>query len=367
MQNCSRDDSGCHSPSKQTGTATPVIFVYDATGQLAAEYGSLAEATGVTYLHTDHLGSTRLVTDGTTSVKRMDYFPFGGELTAGDTAYRTTAALFTSGLTPTQKFTGKERDAETGLYYFGARYMSAARGRFTSPDPLLESGNPKNPQSWNRYAYTFNNPHRFVDPNGLCSAPAVKPGETGVCIDLYISAPTIGIIGLGDNRGPAPNDPSATYRQELQLALNAKSGGVRIVKDDPGVSEGLPVTDDLGNTGPTIALKGSSKTFVSPTTTDKQGNHHFAIYNEALNGVANLPAIGLLAPQDTIKTDLKFVFTPDGKVGLDPGGTRTAYPSIEIYRYDGGGKPTTIFQRKESGNPADLCCRNQAIPRVSPR
>ena len=38
-------------------------------------------------------------------------------------------------------FTSKERDAETGLDYFGARYMSAAQGRFTSPDPLMASAN----------------------------------------------------------------------------------------------------------------------------------------------------------------------------------------------------------------------------------
>jgi RHS repeat-associated protein len=59
------------------------------------------------------------------------------------------------------QFTGKERDAETGLDYFGARYMSAAQGRFTSPDPLLSSAHIASPQSWNRYSYTLNNPLRF--------------------------------------------------------------------------------------------------------------------------------------------------------------------------------------------------------------
>jgi RHS repeat-associated protein len=62
---------------------------------------------------------------------------------------------------------GKERDNETGLDFFGARYLSAAEGRFTSPDPLLNSGRPSVPQSWNRYAYTLNNPLRFIDPTGL--------------------------------------------------------------------------------------------------------------------------------------------------------------------------------------------------------
>lgn len=64
-------------------------------------------------------------------------------------------------------FPGKERDAETGLDYFGFRYYSGAQGRFTSPDPLLNSGRPWLPQSWNRYAYTLNNPLRYTDPLGL--------------------------------------------------------------------------------------------------------------------------------------------------------------------------------------------------------
>ncbi|MFO0508677.1 MAG: RHS repeat-associated core domain-containing protein [bacterium] len=61
--------------------------------------------------------------------------------------------------------TGKERDAETGLDYFGLRYMSATQGRFTSPDPLRDQ-HPEYPQSWNLYAYVRNNPLLFYDPNG---------------------------------------------------------------------------------------------------------------------------------------------------------------------------------------------------------
>jgi RHS repeat-associated protein len=66
-----------------------------------------------------------------------------------------------------QRFTGKEREGETGADYFGARWLHAGFGRFTSPDPLLNSGRPWQPQSWNRYAYTLNNPLKFIDPTGL--------------------------------------------------------------------------------------------------------------------------------------------------------------------------------------------------------
>ncbi|MCA2968810.1 MAG: RHS repeat-associated core domain-containing protein [Acidobacteriaceae bacterium] len=67
---------------------------------------------------------------------------------------------------PAGLFTGKERDAETGLDYFGARYFSGAQGRFTSPDAPGADQWTVNPQSWNLYGYVRNNPLRFVDPRG---------------------------------------------------------------------------------------------------------------------------------------------------------------------------------------------------------
>jgi len=68
--------------------------------------------------------------------------------------------------------TGKERDTESGNDYFGARYYASSMGRFMSPDPVLNSGRPENPQSWNRYSYAFNNPLKIVDPTGLYNLPA---------------------------------------------------------------------------------------------------------------------------------------------------------------------------------------------------
>jgi len=65
-------------------------------------------------------------------------------------------------------FTGKERDTESGLDYFGARHYASTMGRFMSPDPSgLASVSPSNPQSWNLYSYVLNNPLINVDPNGL--------------------------------------------------------------------------------------------------------------------------------------------------------------------------------------------------------
>lgn len=68
--------------------------------------------------------------------------------------------------TPTaNKFTGKERDSESGLDNFGARYFGSSMGRFMSPDPL--AGHTEDPQTLNRYVYVRNNPLNLTDPTGL--------------------------------------------------------------------------------------------------------------------------------------------------------------------------------------------------------
>jgi len=75
-----------------------------------------------------------------------------------------------------QKFGSNERDNETGLDFFGARYFGNTQGRFTSVDPFspivdLDDENDfvqylGQPQNWNRYAYVWNNPLTFIDPDG---------------------------------------------------------------------------------------------------------------------------------------------------------------------------------------------------------
>src|ERR1017187_6728634 len=139
------------------------VFVYDAQGDLVAEYGIIGPpSTGTKYLTADHLGSTRMVTDSQGNcMERHDYLAYGAEVNRGSGS----CYDFNAGVR--QRFTGKERDAETGLDYFGARYMSSAQGRFTSPDPLYITKQKKlYPQQWNLYSYAANNPLSLIDPDG---------------------------------------------------------------------------------------------------------------------------------------------------------------------------------------------------------
>jgi len=110
----------------------------------------------VEYYHLDALGSVRVVTNEAGAVvARHDFLPFGEEWNPQPN-------------TPPKKlFTGHERDADTGLDYFGARYYHPQVGRFTTIDPAMTlKENLVDPQRWNRYAYVRNNPLRLVDPDG---------------------------------------------------------------------------------------------------------------------------------------------------------------------------------------------------------
>ena len=125
--------------TKAAGGQT-TVYVYDALGELAAEYGQATD-NGTVYLTADALGSTRLATKGNAATgasvaQNYDYLPFGEEIGAGTAGRDSTfsAGVYPSAANgPSQRFTGKERDGETGLDYFGARHMSLASGRFTRP------------------------------------------------------------------------------------------------------------------------------------------------------------------------------------------------------------------------------------------
>jgi len=126
------------------GTQRITTTYYYANGRRVA----MRTAAGVTYVHSDHLGSTA-VTSGAQS-GNIRYFPYGATRSgAVSTAY---------------KFTGQRLDDSTGLYYYGARYYDAAIGRFVQADSIVPQ--PGNPQALNRYSYVLNNPVRYTDPTG---------------------------------------------------------------------------------------------------------------------------------------------------------------------------------------------------------
>jgi RHS repeat-associated protein len=118
--------------------------------------GSLT-GSAVTWSAENWLGSERVRTNSAGNILgTFESLPFGDGQTT----------LSGSDTNPIH-FTGKERDSESGLDYFGARYYASTMGRMMSPDPGNIGANPANPQSWNMYTYSLNNPLRLTDPTGL--------------------------------------------------------------------------------------------------------------------------------------------------------------------------------------------------------
>ena len=113
---------------------------------------TLAELTY--FFHPDHLGSASWITDlSGQPVQHLQYKPFGGDYINQQAPGTDYAERF--------RFTGKERDAETGYDYFGARYYSSSLGIWLSVDPMSD----KYP-SLSPYVYCADNPMRLVDVEG---------------------------------------------------------------------------------------------------------------------------------------------------------------------------------------------------------
>ena len=146
-----------------------------------------------------------------------------------------------------KEFTGEERDGETGLDFFQARYFSSPQGRFTSADEPFNDQEPNDPQSWNLYSYTRNNPLRFTDPLGQYCVDGGgngyydddKGGQT--CADAFASKnnnQASVTVGVGRDEanlimlsmiGTALSEPH-TY---IQLASDAGRSAASVVVPGP--------------------------------------------------------------------------------------------------------------------------------------
>ena len=158
----------------ENGACTKMIF---AGSQQVAE---IEVNSGTTqYYHPDHLGSTSVITDSFgVKVQGLTYYPFGDTVPV-------------SGAEEVRfKYTGKERDESTGLYFYEARYYDPFLGRFISADTIVPD--PLDPQALNRYSYALNNPILYTDPTGNFSFAAFA---IGAAIGAFTTAIQGGSIG----------------------------------------------------------------------------------------------------------------------------------------------------------------------------
>ena len=155
------------------------------------------------YYHSDHLGSAQLITDNEgREYERIEYTPYGEYWVEKIYSDSTLLSLFSTSFAAQNSvsnrkvaaFTGKERDEETGLYYYGARYMDPRTSRWLSTDPALTDYIPMAPVDDNArkhnqnlpgmggiynsinmhlYHYAGNNPVKYTDPDGKSTDAAV--------------------------------------------------------------------------------------------------------------------------------------------------------------------------------------------------
>jgi len=187
-------------------------------------------------------------------VRRHDVTPFGEEVSP------------TVPNPDKQLFTGHERDAETSLDYFGARYYRAQVGRFTTVDPVYTwQENLVDPQRWNRYAYVRNNPLRWTDPDGrkiqVLDAMALQFIQSTVPTELR-SAITLAAGGMLDlQRLLAVSTKDENFLALLMLArdptlIQVSSAATARYLNAAGLREEYPFSfrqdDKAGFTGATV-------------------------------------------------------------------------------------------------------------------
>lgn len=140
--------------SNLAGTLTNEYILFN--GRRLARRNNTVPA-APTFYFSDHLGSTSVTAGSAGTIKNeSDFYPFGGE------------AMISDSLPQNYKFTGKERDSESGLDNFDSRYYSSSLGRFMKPDDPLLYWDRDNPQSLNLYGYALNNPTSNTDDGHDC-------------------------------------------------------------------------------------------------------------------------------------------------------------------------------------------------------
>lgn len=300
-----------------------------------------------------------------------------------------------------KQFTAYERDIEIGLDFAQARYYNNQHGRFTTVDPLAASAKLANPQTWNRFLYVINNPLKFTDPDGLCPAPTVGPGQVGICVEAFIAAKKIDGIGNGDNRTHDPNS-NASARMRVVSVFTATETTIDESRRETLIS-GSSVSVPMANTvaGGTVevgppAVPAGGEIGVASSSTAPQGTEGFGnglttsttVNVELRNGANGFQVLGenlqttgavqaasgnpvagaitntagrvvsAAAPAGTIDVSARIRISGSGdNIRVSGVGQSRPYPSVTGWAYigmsDGSVRTVRLFRQNET-KPSDL-------------
>jgi RHS repeat-associated protein len=329
---------------KSTGGASPTGTIYwyssvgiiaesDLSGNLQHEYvffdgdrvarKDLA-TNSVAYYFADHLKTTAIITDASgTITEDEDFSPWGAELP------------FVNSDSNDYKFTGKKRDVESTLDYFGARYYSNAFGRFLTPDwspgpATIPYAHLERPQTLNLYSYVDNNPINGMDADGHAAmafqAPSISceaalmgcsPFPT---LDSNVPGSGSEGSGLGAGlalwQGNAQNQTTVlTVQDVVKIIEQAQKSG-----SDP-VTTAIQIFNSLGNN---VSVTGDALRQAIAQTNLNLDNTTKALLASAKNlakagNVITIENNGKGSVHIDAQTTLKFAATVSFSVGLSNG------------------------------------------------
>lgn len=261
---------------KKIANGVTTRFIYDQGGRLLAEYigepvpsldaptkehiygasGMLAtvEADKINYHTPDHLGTPRILTDGFGDViSRRDFYPFGDQI-IDSVGNRASVFGYSSADSIRQKFTGYERDDESGLDFAQARYFNSSLGRFMSVDPFRGSSRVGNPQTFNSYLYTLNNPINFVDPLGLNAEKKEgffsKIGSFFKSVGEGIAKRTSSIV---TRLIRVEKEPKKVIEEDIQAVVDLAIDYQEYFEDPTSVNDAIKESIEAGNAPDAIA------------------------------------------------------------------------------------------------------------------
>ncbi|HHG85956.1 MAG TPA: hypothetical protein ENJ82_14510, partial [Bacteroidetes bacterium] len=277
---------------------------------------------GIRYIHGNNIQSTVVTTNAAGALgTRIIYQPYGGVWKMdGENDFR-------------PKFTGKELDIGTTLYYFGGRYYDAFTGRFITADTEL-GANTTRQDAFNRYAYVLNNPLIFIDFNGhspwwedalmiTADVALVTGGVALIVLTDGAAAPIIGAALLSAGVSGAIYNVSNLGHQQLagwgiQLGVGfvtglvtggigaggaALTGAAVDAAEDAGWSAARQTALTWGGRALTGAVAGAASSVAGQMTGNLLGGHqpfyHFSgwavLENAGAGMVGNLIAAGAVA------------------------------------------------------------------------
>jgi RHS repeat-associated protein len=239
------------------------------------------------YYFSDHLGTHGVVENATGTVceQDMDYYPYGGE-----------EHDYCPNVAQNYKFTGKERDTESGLDNFGARYNLSTIGRFMTPDwaakpTSVPYANFGDPQTLNLYAFVGDNPVNRVDPDGHRNDEWIKPYAKGAGFDVD---------------GPGSADIAMVEAANTLLLLARASEAQNNSTQQPAL---VPLSKDVNYT---VANNGPNAPEVHAVFSPETADHLNAAFKE-LNKDGITPQIN-----SAFRTDSDQAYMQSGGSGTNP-------------------------------------------------